>query len=184
MHVEPSWQHARWHRSALWTSSPYFVSKLFNRGGLADDGHGKHVFCGLVDFRLQFRCHLQQVGAFTRNLLLARVVSIRGKRCLLRARRGSRRAGSILARRGDWGGRGLRMALHIAMEQAGAGGNGKRGAARQQTKAPSTASKPDLGPVWSSVTRAWRRPQHGTKMCRRKGVWVSGHSCAQSSLEG
>jgi hypothetical protein len=54
------------------------VSQLLNLAGLADDRDGQHVLAGFVDLRLQIRGHLQQIGTFARNLLLARLVCVRG----------------------------------------------------------------------------------------------------------
>ena len=130
MHGEPSWQHVAGLSSTLWTSSSYLVSQLLNLAGLADDAHGKRVLGGLVDLRLQIRCHLEQVGTFARNLLLARIVGVPGGWLFLLAGRGRWRAGNILRRRSGWSRRRLRMGA----EQACARRKGKRGATCQQTE--------------------------------------------------
>ena len=60
-----------WIASTLACPSPDLVGQLLDLAGLADHGHRQCVFGRLVNLCLQIGCHLQQVGAFAGDLLLA-----------------------------------------------------------------------------------------------------------------
>jgi len=140
-----------------------FASQLLNLTGFANHRQRKRVLVRLVDLGLQIHGHLQQIGAFAGNLLLVRCFGGDGRlrfrrlRFLLcRGRRARCVPGWIEGRQRE---RCLRMAAHHTHTHR----NGQRGATRQRAEQPAAASKPDLGPSWTSAMPlpAWYRPHHG-----------------------